>query len=106
MVARTAFTQLNYSNLLLIGTVLGMFITYLVAPLGLIFGLITGNYLVSLLALTTLLLISLSYYPTIKFYQLPFWYSFFLPIIALLYTLMTIDSARRHWQGKGGQWER
>jgi len=28
-----------------------------------------------------------------------------LPTIAFLYTLMTIDSARRHWQGKGGAWK-
>ena len=105
MVARTAFTQLNYSSLLLVGTLLGMFITYLVAPLGLIVGAITDDYLVSLLAWITVLLISLTYYPTVKFYRLPVWYSFLLPVIALLYTLMTIDSARRHWQGKGGQWK-
>jgi hopene-associated glycosyltransferase HpnB len=105
MVARTAFTQLNYSSILLFGTLVGMFITYLVAPIGLIVGMITGNYSVSLLALITLLLISLSYYPTVKFYRLSLWYSFLLPAIALLYTLMTIDSARRHWQGKGGEWK-
>ena len=105
MVARTAFTQLNYSNLLLLGTLVGMFVTYLVAPVGLIFGVITGDYLVSLLALITIFLISLSYYPTVKFYRLPLWYCFLLSAIALLYTLMTIDSALRHWQGKGGQWK-
>ncbi len=105
LVARTAFTQLNYSNLLLVGTVIGMFITYLVSPLGLIFGLVTGHYLIALLALITLALISLSYYPTVKFYQLPLWYSFLLPAIALMYSLMTIDSALRYWQGKGGQWK-
>lgn len=105
MVARTAFTQLNYSNLLLVGTLLGMFITYLVAPLGLIVGVMTSDYLVSLMASITYFLISLSYYPTVKFYRLPLWYSFLLPAIALLYTLMTIDSASRHWQGKGGQWK-
>lgn len=105
MVARTAFTQLNYSNLLLLGTLVGMFVTYLVAPLALIDGVITSNSLVSSLALLTLVLISLSYYPTVKFYRLPLWYSLLLPTIALLYTLMTLDSALRHWQGKGGQWK-
>ena len=33
MVARTAFTQLHHSSLLLAGTVAGMFITYIVPPL-------------------------------------------------------------------------
>ena len=105
MVARTAFSQLNYSNWLLVGTMLGMFLTYLTAPLALLFGIVTGKYLITGLALIVLALMSLSYYPTVKFYQLPFWYSCLLPAIALLYTLMTLDSAVRHWQGKGGQWK-
>lgn len=105
MVARTAFTQLNYSLLLLIGTTFGMFITYLVPLFTLIFAIFTNNLLLILFAVTTLFLMALSYYPTIKFYQLPLFYCFFLPAIALLYSLMTIDSALRHWQGKGGQWK-
>ncbi len=75
------------------------------APLTLVFSLVMGNYLTSLFAVMTLLLISLSYFPTVKFYDLPLWYSFLPPAIALLSTLMTIDSAIRHWQGKGGQWK-
>jgi hypothetical protein len=31
--------------------------------------------------------------------------AFCLPIVALLYTLMTLDSALRHWQGRGGAWK-
>ena len=105
MVARTAFTQLNYSNLLLLGTVIGMFITYLIAPIGLVWGLIIFNKSLILASLATYFLISLSYFPTIKFYQLGWWYCLMLPFIALLYNFMTIDSALRHWQGKGGQWK-
>lgn len=105
MVARTAFTQLNYSLLLLIGTTFGMFITYLVPLFTLIFAIFTNNLLLILFAVMTLFLMALSYYPTIKFYQLPLFYCCLLPAIALLYSLMTIDSALRHWQGKGGQWK-
>jgi len=105
MVARTAFTQLNYSLWLLIGTILGMFITYFVPFFTLFFGLFTGNLLIILLSIITLFLMTLSYFPTVKFYQLPFFYSFILPIIALLYSFMTIDSAVRYWQGKGGKWK-
>lgn len=105
MVARTAFTQLNYSTLLLIGTILGMFITYLISPIAFLYGLYTLNIPLLIISLTTLLLMALSYYPTVKLYQLPIFYSFCLSAIAFLYTLMTIDSAFRHWQGKGGQWK-
>lgn len=105
MVARTAFTQLNYSLWLLIGTVIGMIITYLIAPIALGWGLITLNLGLIILAIAILLLMALTYYPTIKLYRLPFFYSFLLPFIALLYNLMTIDSALRHLKGKGGQWK-
>lgn len=105
MIARSAFTQLNYSSLLLIGTIFGMFITYLVQLFVLIFAIFTTNLLLIFLAIITLFLMALTYYPTIKFYQLPFFYCLLLPAISLLYSLMTIDSAVRHWQGKGGQWK-
>lgn len=101
MVARTAYTQLNYSPLLLIGTLFGMFIVYL-AP---IVGLITGNSLIVLIGALTYLLMSIAYLPIVRFYECSIGYAFLLPAIAFLYTLMTIDSARRHWQGKGGAWK-
>ncbi|NJL63718.1 MAG: glycosyltransferase [Methylacidiphilales bacterium] len=114
MVARTAFTQLNYSPFLLMGTLFGMFLVYLVSPLSLIIGLLTGNWLVAGLGLLGWLLMSLAYFPTVHFYlryasgiklRLSPFFAFCLPMIAFLYTLMTFDSALRHWQGKGGAWK-
>jgi hopene-associated glycosyltransferase HpnB len=105
MVARTAFTQLNYSPLLLIGTLLGMTIVYLVPFMGAIFGFFTGLWLFAFINLFTYLLMSVMYFPIIWFYRCPFRLTFCLPAIGFLYTLMTIDSARRHWQGKGGAWK-
>jgi len=52
--------------------------------------------------LLTWLLMSLAYLPTIRFYKCPVWLVFCLSAIAFLYTLMTLDSAWRHWQGRGG----
>ncbi len=105
MVARTAFTQLNYSPLLLIGTIIGMILVYIVPPLGFIVAALTGNWLVALTGLSAWLLMSLAYLPMIRFYQCPVWLAFCLPIIALLYNLMTLDSALRYWQGRGGAWK-
>ncbi|MGK7932416.1 MAG: glycosyltransferase [Microcystaceae cyanobacterium] len=105
MVARTAYTQLSYSPWLLIGTVLGMIIIYLLAPIGTILGLILGNILMLGLSLLIWLLMTLAYFPTLKLYQLsPLW-GITLPAIAFLYNLMTIDSALRHWRGEGGAWK-
>jgi hypothetical protein len=48
---------------------------------------------------------SLAYWPTARLYKQPAWMALSLPAAAALYTLMTIDSARRHWLGRGGLWK-
>jgi hopene-associated glycosyltransferase HpnB len=105
MVARTAYTQLDSSPLLLLGTLLGMTLIYLVPPVGVILGLIWGNWAIAFIGLCTWLLMTLAYLPTIRFYKCPLWLAFCLPAIAFLYTMMTLDSALRHWQGRGGAWK-
>jgi len=105
MVARTAYTQLYYSPLLLVGTLVGMSLVYLVAPLALIIGVITGDLWLALSGLAGFLLMAIAYFPTVRFYHCNWLYSFCLPIIALFYTAMTFDSALRHWQGRGGAWK-
>ena len=105
MVARTAYTQLSYSPLLLLGTLVGMTIIYLVPPVSTIAGLLTGHWTIALVGLTTWLMIAVAYLPTLLLYQCPPLLAFGLPAIAFLYTLMTLDSALRHWRGKGGAWK-
>ncbi len=105
MVARTAFTQLNYSPLLLIGTAITMTLIYLVPPAGLILAILLGNGLVAIASLLAWLLMAVAYLPTLKLYGCsPLW-ALGLAAIAFLYTLMTLDSAWRHWQGRGGAWK-
>ena len=105
MVARTAFTQLNYSIWLLLGTLLGMGVVYIIPLVSLIVGIVTANWLVGSIGLLTWLLMSLAYLPTVKFYGLNWLWIGTLPAIAFLYSLMTVDSAFRHWRGKGGAWK-
>lgn len=105
MVARTAYTQLNYSPVLLLGTVLGMAIVYLLAPIALLGGIISGHGLVALIGALTWACMAIAYLPIIRFYQCSPFYSLGLPAIACLYMLMTLDSALRHWQGRGGAWK-
>jgi hypothetical protein len=105
MVARTAFTQLNYSPFLLLGTLFGMTLIYIVPPVGAFLGGLTGNWLVAIAGLSGWLLMAIAYFPTLRFYKRSPLLAFCLPIVALLYTLMTLDSALRHWQGRGGAWK-
>ena len=74
MVSRTAYTQLNLSVLNLLNTILGMFITYLVPVLCLIFGLIIDNKVIFFLGLSAYVLMLLSYFPIIKSYKIQFFW--------------------------------
>jgi hypothetical protein len=50
-------------------------------------------------------LMTLSYLPVLRLYRLSPLRAPCLPVIALLYTAMTVDSARRHRRGRGGEWK-
>ena len=88
MVARTAYTQLNYSPWLLMGTVLGMILVYLLPPIGLVTGIVGGDKLLVMLSLTTWLLMAVAYLPTVQLYQGSPWRALSLPAIACLYTIL------------------
>ena len=82
-----------------------MTLVYLLAPLALGLGLGLGSVPLITGGAAIWALMTLSYWPTVRLYGLsPLWATL-LPVIALLYTLMTLDSARRHWQGRGGAWK-
>jgi hopene-associated glycosyltransferase HpnB len=101
MVARSAYAELKHSPLLLLGTVLGLALTFLVAPLTAMLG--TG--IARLAALGTWGLMALAFWPTLRFYRRsPLW-AVLLPAIAAVYMGFTLDSAYQHMRGRGGMWK-
>jgi hopene-associated glycosyltransferase HpnB len=101
LIARTAFTQLRYSTLLLAGALAGMLLIYL-APVILLFA---ADSTARILGAAAWILMTLSFLPTLRFYRLsPLW-ALFLPLTALFYTYATWLSAIRYWTGKGGSWK-
>jgi hopene-associated glycosyltransferase HpnB len=105
MVARTAFTQLNLSAVNLIGTVLAMVVVYCTPPVATLYGIVTGSAVAALTGGAAWLLMLFSYRPTLALYRLSPWHGLLLPLAAFLFTLMTVDSARRHWLGCGSYWK-
>jgi hypothetical protein len=101
MVTRSAYAQLRYSPLVLAGTVAAMALTYLVPPVIAIFA--SGvERMIGAAAWTAMFV---AFQPTLRFYRLsPLW-GLALPLIALQYTLFTLDSARQYVQGQGGRWK-
>ncbi len=100
-IARTAYTQLNYSPWLLAGTCLGMALLFLWPPLSLL----TASPLAAAFGCAAWLIMSAIYLPMVRFYKQPAAMALTLPLAAALYVLATIDSARLHRQGKGGHWK-
>jgi hopene-associated glycosyltransferase HpnB len=101
MVARSAYAQLRYSPLVLLGTVAGMALTYLVPPLAALFGSGTAR----LIGAAAWALMFVAFQPTLRFYRLSSLWGLALPAIALQFMLFTLDSAHQYVRGQGGSWK-
>lgn len=101
MVARSAYTQLRRSPLLLIGTVLAMSIVYIAPPTLAV----AANQPANVIGLAAYALMFVAFLPTLLFYRRsPLW-GLALPAIAAAYLAFTLDSAYKHIRGKGGLWK-
>lgn len=118
MVRRTAFTELKYSWLQLIGTVVGMAVAFSLPPTFFLcgfvfFGLpsIVDVEVSAQLAFLLMLeggiawgLMTAVYLPGVRFFDLRRAWGFSLPLAAMLYEAMTLDSAFRHLRKKRVDW--
>ena len=101
MVSRTAFNQLNHSALLLLGTIVGIVVTYLAPPL-LLFA---GSKLSLALGAGAWAAMTITYATMVRYYRLnPAW-ALSLPLAALFYLGATVHSALNYWRGTGGHWK-
>ena len=101
MVARSAYAQLHYSPLQLVGCVAGLMLTYLLPPVMALFA--TGW--AQIFGILAWALMAISFQPILRFYRLsPLW-GLALPAITFLFMLYTLDSAYQYAAGKGGAWK-
>ncbi len=112
MVARTAYTQLRRSPVLLAGTFAGMLLAYAVPPLSMLggVGMAVAGVEPGLAVWLTLsgvwawAIMSASYVPMLRWYGQPLLLAPLLPAAGFLYALMTVASGWRHLRGRGGMW--
>ncbi|QIQ06258.1 glycosyltransferase [Streptomyces liangshanensis] len=105
MVSRSAYAQLRHNPLLLLGTVAGLAVIYLAPPVALCAGLFGGDPDAGWLGLMAWAVMAGTYLPMLRYYRLSSWLAPLLPFTALLYLLMTVDSAVQHYRGRGAAWK-
>ncbi|MFD8723193.1 glycosyltransferase [Streptomyces sp. NPDC059629] len=105
MVSRSAYAQLRHSPLLLLGTVAGLALVYLVPPAAAVAGAVTGNAPAAIVGGAAWLVMAATYVPMLHYYRQPLWLAPLLPFTAFLYLLMTVDSAVQHYRGRGAAWK-
>ncbi len=100
MVARTAYTQLDHSPILLAATVLGLALVFLAPPL-----LLFAGGIAAWLGAAAWAAMAIAYAPLLRFYRRsPLWPPL-LPAVALVYLAATLQSALSHYRGRGGAWK-
>jgi hypothetical protein len=105
MVSRSAYAQLRHHPLVLAGTVAGLALVYLVPPAALVAGAAAGDTAAAALGGLAWLVMTGTYLPMLRYYRQPPWLAPLLPFTASLYLLMTVDSAVRHYRGRGAAWK-
>ncbi|MGW4875051.1 glycosyltransferase [Streptomyces sp. NPDC004262] len=105
MVSRSAYAQLRHNPLLLLGTVAGLALVYLVPPAAVLAGAAGGDPAAVLAGAAAWLVMTATYVPMLRYYRQPLWPAPLLPFTAFLYLLMTVDSAVQHYRGRGAAWK-
>ncbi len=101
MISRTAFNQLRHSYLLLGATLAGLCLTYVVPPVLLL----SGKPMPIALGAGGWLLMSIAYWPIVRFYRLAAPWALTLPAVAVFYAAATAHSAVQYALHRGGQWK-
>ncbi|MGK5732961.1 glycosyltransferase [Streptomyces sp. URMC 124] len=105
MVSRSAYAQLRHNPLLLAGTVAGLAVVYLAPPVAVVAGALTGRALPLAAGAAAWAVMAGTYVPMLRYYRQPLLLAPLLPFTALLYLLMTVDSAVQHYRGRGAAWK-
>jgi hopene-associated glycosyltransferase HpnB len=105
MVSRSAYAQLRHNPLLLAATVAGLAVVYLAPPVALCAGALAGRPALLVAGGAAWALMTATYVPMLRYYRQTLWLAPLLPLTAFLYLLMTVDSAVRHWLGRGAAWK-
>lgn len=98
MIARSAYVQLRHSPLLLLGTLAGLVLLFVVPPVATVTGHAAGA--------AAWLVMAATFLPTLRRFGLSSLRAPLLPLAALFYMAATLGSAIDHHRGRGVTWKR
>jgi hopene-associated glycosyltransferase HpnB len=101
MIARSAYAQLDYSPIKLLGVLLGMALTFLVAPIAALF----ASGAAALVGFVAWVAMALAFQPMLRFYGRAALWGLALPLVAAVYLVFTLKSAYLYARGRGGLWK-
>jgi hopene-associated glycosyltransferase HpnB len=101
MVARTAYAQLGYRAVALVGMVAALALVFLAPPLLALF----ADGAAAALGLGAWAAMAVAFAPILRRFSLSPWRGLALPGIAAVYLAFTVDSALAEWRGRGGMWK-
>uniref|UniRef100_A0AAU3H309 Glycosyltransferase n=1 Tax=Streptomyces sp. NBC_01401 TaxID=2903854 RepID=A0AAU3H309_9ACTN len=105
MVSRSAYAQLRHSPWLLAGTVIGLGLVYVAPPVTLGAGVLADDPVAAVAGGVAWAVMAGTYMPMLGYYRQSLWLAPLLPFTAVLYLLMTVDSAVQHYRGLGAAWK-
>lgn len=105
MVSRSAYAQLRYNPFLLMATVVGLVLVYLVPPVALGAGLLAEDAAAAWAGGLAWAVMVGTQLPVLGYYRQSRLLAPLLPFTAFLYLLMTVDSAVQHHRGRGAAWK-
>jgi hopene-associated glycosyltransferase HpnB len=101
MVARSAFTQLHYSVVILLLTTFAIVSLFVVPAMSWA----VPAWPAQALGLLAWAMMTASYLPTLRFYDLSLVWALSMPLVGVLYLGMTWSSALRYWRGERSKWK-
>ena len=101
MISRSAYAQLGYSPLLLVGTLAGLTLTFAAPP---ILAILSTGW-PQLAGIAAWGMMSAAFQPMLRFYRRSPAWGAALPMITMVYGYYTVVSAVQFRRGRGGQWK-
>jgi hypothetical protein len=105
MVSRSAYAELRYSPIRLVGAIAGMVLVFVApAAIALLPTDVVG-FEAGLIAATAWMAMLVAIQPLLFFYRRSVFWGFALPLAGAIYAAFTLNSAIQYWRGRGGLWK-